>query len=189
MKAKLLRRQKSTSEIENRVEQEEESEYIVTQSCACYLRRLNPKPKTFIVIETYWEGKFFIGSFSFCGVIWVNFVHFLKQLIGYLHFCEASRMEFPPENMVGVLLKLKIFEIFYVNLSKKNLPTISSKLFKSNIDLRIPKLQHPRLKAPPDSAEFVKMKIPDRPLNGVKAFFLPATKSAFIFTKLAHAKN
>lgn len=29
VKAKLLRRQKSTSEIENRIEQEEESEYIL----------------------------------------------------------------------------------------------------------------------------------------------------------------
>jgi hypothetical protein len=31
VKAKLLRRQKSTSEIENRIEQEEESEYLYTK--------------------------------------------------------------------------------------------------------------------------------------------------------------
>lgn len=41
MKAKLLRRQKSTSEIENRVEQEEESEYFSS------LGRLKPKPILF----------------------------------------------------------------------------------------------------------------------------------------------
>lgn len=95
MKAKLLRRQKSTSEIENRVEQEEESEYIVTQSCACYLRRLNPKPKTFIVIETFGLGNFSL-EVLFLRRYLGEFCAFLKQLIGYLHFCVTSRIEFSP---------------------------------------------------------------------------------------------
>lgn len=127
--------------------------------------------KLLLLLKLIRRESFLLEVFFFAALLRVNFVHFWKQLIGYLHFCEASRMEFPPENMVGVLLKE--FKIWTCKFISKIFSAISTKLFKSNIDLRIPKLQHPHLKAPSESADLVKMIIPNRPATERRQSIFP----------------